>query len=163
MKKHAEQVERVKKQATRFAVANALTRVVDVEIPNSLLEEQGRQMYAAKLIELQASMKLPRDQLVALSSAEMVQNYLDAQRSRISDSVKQSLAVAEIYKQENLKISDEELDMEVNSAIEEFKRYDQEYDDARVREQARELLEGSKVLDWLTEHADITFVPKQLS
>lgn len=163
LKKHAEQVERVKKQATRFAVANALTRVVDVEIPNSLLEEQGRQMYAAKLIELQASMKLPRDQLVALSSAEMVQNYLDAQRSRISDSVKQSLAVAEIYKQENLKISDEELDMEVYSAIEEFKRYDQEYDDARVREQARELLEGSKVLDWLTEHADITFVPKQLS
>lgn len=85
-------------------------------------------------------MKLPRDQLVALSSAEMVQNYLDAQRSRISDSVKQSLAVAEIYKQENLKISDEELDMEVNSAIEEFKRYDQEYDDARVREQVIELI-----------------------
>lgn len=28
LKKHAEQVERVKKQATRFAVANALTRVI---------------------------------------------------------------------------------------------------------------------------------------
>jgi hypothetical protein len=27
--------------------------------------------------------------------------------------------------------------------------------------QARELLEGSKVLDWLTEHAEITYVPKQ--
>lgn len=28
-------------------------QVVDIDIPNSLLEEQGRQMYAAKLIELQ--------------------------------------------------------------------------------------------------------------
>ena len=26
---------------------------MDIDIPNSLLEEQGRQMYAAKLIELQ--------------------------------------------------------------------------------------------------------------
>lgn len=32
-------------------------------------------------------------------------------------------------------VSDEELDVEVNNAIEEFKRYDQEYDEARVREQ----------------------------
>ncbi len=30
-----------------------LKQIMDVEIPNSLLEEQGRQMYAAKLIELQ--------------------------------------------------------------------------------------------------------------
>lgn len=27
--------------------------------------------------------------------------------------------------------------------------------------QAQELLEGSKVLDWLIEHAEITYVPKQ--
>lgn len=32
-------------------------------------------------------------------------------------------------------VSDEELEVEVNNAIEEFKRYDQEYDEARVREQ----------------------------
>lgn len=32
-------------------------------------------------------------------------------------------------------VSGEELDVEVNNAIEEFKRYDQEYDEARVREQ----------------------------
>jgi len=161
LKKHTEQVERIKKQATQFAITNELARVVDIEIPNSLLEEQGRQMYAAKLIELQASMKLAKEQLVALSSAEMVQNYLIAQKSRIADSVKQSLAVAEIFKIENLQVAEEELEVEVNNAIEEFKRYDQEYDEARVREQAQELLEGSKVLEWLTEHADITYVPKQ--
>ncbi len=30
-----------------------LKQIMEVEIPHSLLEEQGRQMYAAKLIELQ--------------------------------------------------------------------------------------------------------------
>ncbi|KAG0562657.1 hypothetical protein KC19_9G162700 [Ceratodon purpureus] len=140
LKKHSEQIERVKKQATQFAITNELSKVVDIDIPNSLLEEQGRQMYAAKLIELQASMKLAKEQVVALSSAEMVQNYLIAQKPRITDSVKQSLAVAEIYKIENLEVTDEELDMEVNNAIEEFKRYDQEYDEARVREQVNACL-----------------------
>lgn len=53
---------------------------------------------------MQASMKLAKEQLVALSSAEMVQNYLIAQKSRIADSVKQSLAVAEIFKLENLQV-----------------------------------------------------------
>jgi len=49
-------------------------------------------------------MKLAKEQVVALSSAEMVQNYLLAQKPRIADSVKQSLAVAEIFKLENLEV-----------------------------------------------------------
>ena len=105
LKKHREQVERTKKQATQFAITQELSKVfmfcplffflyiyiyhcqysfeifqfvmqsftpfeenlstsysclcgqiAEVEIPNSLLEEQGRQMYAAKLIELQVSL-----------------------------------------------------------------------------------------------------------
>jgi len=161
LKKHREQVERTKKQATQFAITQELSKIAEIEIPNSLLEEQGRQMYAAKLIELQASMKLSKEQVVSLSSAEMVNNFLVSQKQRITDSVKQTLAVAEIYKLENLKVSDEELEMEVKNAIDEFTHYNQEYDEARVKEQAQELLEGSKVLDWLIEHAEITYVPKQ--
>ncbi|XP_024388971.1 trigger factor-like protein TIG, Chloroplastic isoform X2 [Physcomitrium patens] len=161
LRKHTELIERAKKTATQFAITTELAKVAEIDVPNSLLEEQGRQMYASKLIELQASMKLSKEQVVALSSAEMVHNYLIAQKPRITESVKQSLAVAEIYKLENLEISEEELQAEVDSAIEEFKRFDQEYEVVRVKEQARELLEGSKVLDWLTEHADITYVPKQ--
>lgn len=100
LKKHREQIERVKKQATQFAITQELSKVLmfcplfiflyvhhcryfyeifqfvmqpfipfeenlstshsgqiaEIEIPNSLLEEQGRQMYAAKLIELQVSL-----------------------------------------------------------------------------------------------------------
>lgn len=52
----------------------------------------------------QASMKLSKEQVVSLSSAEMVNNFLVSQKQRITDSVKQTLAVAEIYKLENLKV-----------------------------------------------------------
>lgn len=49
-------------------------------------------------------MKLSKEQVVSLSSAEMVNNFLMSQKQRITDSVKQTLAVAEIYKLENLKV-----------------------------------------------------------
>ena len=49
-------------------------------------------------------MKLSKEQVVSLSSAEMVNNFLVSQKQRITDSVKQTLAVAEIYKLENLKV-----------------------------------------------------------
>lgn len=103
-------------------------------------------------------MTLSKEQVVGLSSPEMVNNYLLSQKKNIADAVKQTVAVAEIFKRENLKYSDEELDKEVQSAEEEFKLYKQEYDKDRLREQAKEVLEGTKVLDWLMEHADISYV-----
>jgi FKBP-type peptidyl-prolyl cis-trans isomerase (trigger factor) len=80
-------------------------------------------------------MKLSKEQVVSLSSQEMVQNFLISQKHRISDSVKQTLAVAEIFKLEDLKVLKEELETEVENAIAEFKRYNQEYDEERVKEQ----------------------------
>lgn len=158
LQKHRDIYDKAKLRATQMAIIDELSKVAEIEVPNSLLEEQGRNMYAAKLIELQASMTLSKEQVVGLSSPEMVNNYLLSQKKNIADAVKQTVAVAEIFKRENLKYSDEELDKEVQSAEEEFKLYKQEYDKDRLREQAKEVLEGTKVLDWLMEHADISYV-----
>jgi hypothetical protein len=57
------------------------------------------------LATVQASMKLSKEQVVSLSNQEMVQNFLISQKHRISDSVKQTLAVAEIFKLEDLKVA----------------------------------------------------------
>lgn len=43
--------------------------------------------------------------------------------------------------------------MEVNNAVEEFKRYDQEYDEARVREQVRNCMPLKSVLNFLHSNA----------
>jgi hypothetical protein len=57
------------------------------------------------LATVQASMKLSKEQVVSLSSQEMVQNFLISQKHRIADSVKQTLAVAEVLKLEDLKVA----------------------------------------------------------
>ncbi|CAI5990894.1 unnamed protein product, partial [Closterium sp. NIES-64] len=86
----------------------------------------GRQMYGAKLIELQTEGKVGKEQVAALMAEGMVENYLRTQKDKIERQVKQSLAVQEVYRLEGLQFSDEELEAEVASAEAEFKRFNQE-------------------------------------
>lgn len=108
-----------------------LLQVTEIDVPNSLIEEQGRIMYAGKLLEIQvfscvffaisffvqqfgyqiftkhneqARMNMSTEQLANLSSEQMVNNYLISQKQSIVDAVKQVLAVAEIFKSENLTV-----------------------------------------------------------
>ncbi|GBG61507.1 hypothetical protein CBR_g21850 [Chara braunii] len=161
LSKYQKNAEDAKKRAAQEAVADELGRVCVAEIPHSLLEEQGRQMYAAKLLEMQATGRLSKEQVTQLSAAEMVQNFLVAQKAQISEAVKKSFAVSEVFSREGLAVTDEELNAEVEGAVADFKRYNQEYDEQRIREQAQEVLEGTKVLNWLVEHANIKYIERK--
>ncbi|KAF5201724.1 Trigger factor, partial [Thalictrum thalictroides] len=147
-------------QATDNAILDQLCKMVEVDIPQSLFEEQGRQLYGAKLLQIQADMKLTEEQLASLSSPRAVNEFLKSQRENITNLIKQNLAVGDIFKREKLECSTEEIVKEVENSVAEFKRNKQEYDEERVRDQVQEILEGAKVLEWLREHADIQYVPR---
>ncbi|KAF3454029.1 hypothetical protein FNV43_RR04474 [Rhamnella rubrinervis] len=155
-----------KEQATDSAILDQLCKVVlhsemvEIDIPQSLFEEQGRQLYGAKLLQIQANMKLNDQQLASLSSQKAVYEYLENQRENITNVIKQNLAVGDIFKRENLQVSTAELIKEVGNSISEFKRQNQEYDEDRVREQVQEILEGAKVLEWLREHSEIQYITR---
>lgn len=78
--------------------------MVEIDIPQSLFEEQGRQLYGAKLLQIQANMKLNEQQLASLSSQKAVHEYLENQRENITNVIKQNLAVGDIFKRENLQV-----------------------------------------------------------
>ncbi|KAK9077585.1 hypothetical protein SSX86_005922 [Deinandra increscens subsp. villosa] len=147
-----------KDQATDNAILDQLEKMIQVEIPESLFEEQGRQLYGGKLLEVQSNMKLNEEQLEALSNPKAVREYLENQRENIENMIKQSLAVADIFKRENLQISTEELVKEVENSVSEFKKHKQEYDEESIQAQVQEILEAGKVLEWLREHADVHYV-----
>ncbi|PON91885.1 Trigger factor [Trema orientale] len=149
-----------KEQATDNAILDQLCKMVEVDIPQSLFQEQGRQLYGANLLEIQAKMKLSDEQLASLSSQKTVNEYLETQRENITRLIKQNLAVGDIFKRENLQFSSDDLIKEVENSITEFKRQKQEYDEDRVREQVQEILEGAKVLEWLKEHAEIQYITR---
>ncbi|KAK1430930.1 hypothetical protein QVD17_14059 [Tagetes erecta] len=158
LEKCIELEQTAKDQATDNAILDQLTKMIQVEIPQSLFEEQGRQLYTDKLLQIQANMKLNEEQIEALSSPKAVSEYLEDQRENIENIIRQSLAVADIFKRENLQLSIDELLKEVENSVAEFKKYEQEYDEESIQAQVQEILEGAKVLKWLREHADIQYV-----
>ncbi|MED6125737.1 hypothetical protein PIB30_071561 [Stylosanthes scabra] len=149
-----------REQATDNAILDQISKMVEVDIPQSLFEEQGRQLYGASLLEIQAKMNLNDQQLASLSSSKAVNEYLEHQKDNIRNLIKQNLAVGDIYRRENLQFSTEDLVKEVENSISEFKRQNQEYDEERVKDQVQEILEGAKVLEWLREHAEIQYVTR---
>ncbi|GAB2221036.1 hypothetical protein Drorol1_Dr00012198 [Drosera rotundifolia] len=152
--------QRSKEQATDNAILDQLCKMVEVDIPRSLFEEEGRQIYGAKILEIQGSMKLTEEQLSSLSNPRAVNEYLEHEKENIENIIKQNLAVGNIFKRENLQFSTKELVKEVQNSIKEFKRNEQEYDEARIKEQVQEVLEGAKVLEWLRGHANIQYVTR---
>ncbi|KAL6975248.1 hypothetical protein U1Q18_024044 [Sarracenia purpurea var. burkii] len=160
LQKCLEVEQTAKEQATDNAILDQLRKMVEVDIPQSLFEEQGRQLYGAKLLQIQANMKLNEQQLAHLSSPRAVNEYLENQKENIANIIKQNLAVGDIFKRENLQFPTEELVKEVENSIAEFKRLKQDYDEERVREQVQEILEGAKVLEWLRENAEIEYATR---
>ncbi|KAK1291225.1 Trigger factor-like protein TIG [Acorus calamus] len=146
-------------QATDNAILDQLSKIVEVPaIPQSLFEEQGRQLYGAQLLELQVKQKLNEQQIATLSSEKAVNEFLEFQRENITNIIKQMLAVGEIFRCENLQYPMDELVKEVQNSVAEFKRNNQEYDEDRVREQVQDVMEGAKVLEWLRENSQIQYV-----
>jgi trigger factor len=92
-------------QATDNAILDQLGKLVEVDVPRALFQEQGQQLYGAKLLQLQAERKLDKDQLASLSSQKSVQEYLESERENINRIIKQMLAVGEIFKAENLQVT----------------------------------------------------------
>ncbi|XP_042394599.1 trigger factor-like protein TIG, Chloroplastic isoform X1 [Zingiber officinale] len=147
-------------QATDNAILDQLNKIIEVDIPRSLLEEQGRHLYGAKLLQLQVDNKINESQLASLTSERAVKQFIKKEEENISKIIKQMLAVSEIFKCEKLQYTTDELVKEVENSIAEFKRNNQEYEEEHVREQVEDVLEGAKVLEWLRENVDIQYVYK---
>ncbi|KAL0729041.1 hypothetical protein Bca4012_025134 [Brassica carinata] len=159
-KRCQEMEEEAKEQATDNAILEKIREMVEVEIPQSLFEEQGRQLLVSNDMVQQGNMKLNEEQLASLSSQKAVNEFLETQRESITNIIKQNVAVGDIFKRENLEFSTDELVKEVENSITEFKKHKQEYDEERVKDQVQEILEGAKVLEWLKERAEIQYITR---
>ncbi|CAN6197885.1 unnamed protein product [Urochloa humidicola] len=145
-------------QATDNAILDQLGKLVEVDVPRALFQEQGQQPYGAKLLQLQAERKLDKDQLASLSSQRSVQAYLEDEKENINRIIKQMLAVGDIFKSENLQYSTEQLIKEVENTVAEFKQYNQDYEEDNIKQQVQDVLEAAKVLEWLKENCTIKYV-----
>eukprot|EP00963_Diacronema_lutheri_P004790 scaffold360_cov374-Pavlova_lutheri.AAC.7 len=152
-------IEEATEARIQEAILAELAEAVDLVAPEYLVEEQGKQQYAAKLLELQALGQISYKQIESMSSEKMLQEYIQSEREQLERIVKSTMAVEEIFKLEGLTVSSEEIQAEVQRAEEEFKQMGEQFDQEKLTEQAQELLKGGKVLSWLKANSNITMTP----
>jgi len=143
-------------QRVTNAITDQLSELVDCTVPKSLLEQQGRQNYSVKVMELLSQGGITKDVLNTLMSEELVQNFIQKEKADIERVVRLTMAVNDIQKRENISVTEEEVEKEAAISRAEFEKLEQEYDEERVKEQAKELLEGAKVLEWLKANCSVT-------
>jgi trigger factor len=143
-------------QRVTNAITDQLSEMVECTVPKSLLDQQGRQNYSVKVMELLSSGGISKEVLNTLMSEELVQNFIQKEKEDIERVVRLTMAVNDIQKRENITVTDEEVEKEAAISRAEFDKLEQEYDEDRVKEQAKELLEGSKTLDWLKANCSVT-------
>ena len=146
-------------QATNEALVDALAAICDAPLPASIVEETGRQMYSEKMLAMQMGQNMSMDVINQLAAPEMVEKYLETEREEIERVVRRTVACEELFRLENIEVTEEEFKAEVVSAKEEFERYGTEYDVQRLVEQAGEAIEARKSIEWLRNNAEITVLP----
>ena len=126
------------------------------DIPEALVQEHGQQMYLQKLIQMQSTGKLSNEQISSLATREMVDNFISSKRDEIQQSVATTLAVEDVFKSEKMEITRDDLEEEMKVAKRDFDKNGMQYDEARLEEQAEEVLVGRKVIAFLRDKSEVT-------
>ncbi|KAK3240097.1 hypothetical protein CYMTET_50034 [Cymbomonas tetramitiformis] len=143
----------------REALTQQLADIVDVDPPEYLVQEQGRQMYSIRLLEMQQKGQVSQEAMQTLTSIDMVNNFVGQNREDAARLVKITLATEAIQELEKLEVTEEELQAGVKEAIEDMVANGMEYDEDSVKGQTQELISGQKVLDFLSSTCKVDLLP----
>lgn len=138
------------------AVVNTVSSKVDLTVPNAIIEKQIDQMIKEFGFTL-SYQGLNLDSYYQITGSK--EEDLRAQmRDEAANKVKNELVLEKISEQENIQISDEELDVEIEKIAAQYKQEVEQFK-SRLREQdfdgIRDNLKLKKTVDFLVENAKV--------
>ena len=85
--------------------------------------------------------------------------FVDANRGELAERARFLMAADEIFDAEGLALSEEDVALEVASAVETFERDGLEYDATMVRQNVEEQIKMMKVMQWLSDNVKVEVLP----
>ena len=142
--------------ATQEAVVAKLAELADVELPQSVLVDSGRQAYLTELLEAQAKGALTYEVVQQMSAEPMVMNYVKANEEKLRKMALSSLALDTVQKEQQLEVDREAFLAELENAKKDFQKMDQEFDQQQLENIVTERLQTQLCIQWLVENSTIT-------
>jgi len=146
-------------QAVEEAVMAAVTNIADCPVPEAMVKDMAQNEYQARLLQAQARGQMSLEQIKQLANLSALEGFTQNKYEEMEDMVKCQMAMATISAAEGLNITDAEFEEEYQSVKAEFGKEEQEFDDAKLREQVTETLQATKIVKWLMEHCEIVMLP----
>jgi trigger factor len=149
-----EQAENATKRNTREAIENALVDVVDVELPETLIEREVINILNVMANQFsQYGMDINR-----LFTPESIPQMKENCRPDAINNLKRELAIEEIAKKEGITVTDEDIAAKMSEILPQLAG--ENIDEDRLRDYITNDLQKEKTLDWLKEKAKVELVPE---
>jgi len=136
------------------AVIEELVKLLDLEIPDSMVEEETNKLLTQRAIELsQYGIDVKK-----LLTQEVIAKMREESRPEALAQLKKDLAIQEVAKRESISVEESEIDEESAKIRGELEG--QQIDEDRLREVVENDLVQKKTLKWLIERAKVELVPE---
>ncbi|MDR9401902.1 MAG: trigger factor [Halothece sp. Uz-M2-17] len=155
-KQYEEQAQEQTKSNIEEAIVNALIEQTEMELPETMIEQELQTIITQSMMQLAQYGIDPRQML----NEEAVKQMKQRSRPDAIARLKQNLILQEISKQEELNPSEEELKNKADEVRQELDEQEQEYDEERLQQYVEEDLRQEKTLAWLREQAEVELVPE---
>jgi trigger factor len=140
--------------ARNAALAQALSEVMDVEVPDSLVTNQAREKFAMMMTDMRNN-GVADEEIKRQISPENFLKYKKIVKDDIVKDFKVSMATDEIARLENIEVPDYQVEEQMEAIKQEAAESKEEFDEAQIRARVESTMQRQAVMDYLAEHADL--------
>lgn len=153
-KRFTEEAESKTKANTQQALTKELVKNVEVELPETLINQEVDTMLT------QTAMQLSRQgiDVKKLFTQDTIPQLRERSRPEAIDSIKRTLALQEVAKRESIEVDKAAIETRFNEVMTQYADKDKDIDQERLREVVADELLTEKILDWLQANATIELV-----
>lgn len=141
-------------QPRNKALSKALSEVMDVEVPDTLVTNQAREKYAQMMAEFRSG-GMSDDEIKKQITPENFLKYKNIEKADIVADFKTSMAVDEIARIEGIQVPDYQIDEQMEALKKEAAGEDLG-DESVLRTKIESTISRRLVFDFLAEHANLT-------
>ena len=140
--------------ARNAALAKSLAKVMDVEVPDTLVTNQARDKFAMMMSDMRAN-GVSDEEIKNQINPENFLKYKNIVKDDIVADFKVSMATDEIARIEGFEVDDYQVEEQMEAIKKEAAESSEDMDEAQMRARVEATIQRQMVMDFLAENADL--------
>ncbi len=155
-KRYQEEADEKTKNNKHEAISKALADLIEVELPNTMVERESNQLLTQTLMRLS-------DQGMDINkifNQELADQFREQSKPEAIERLKRTLSLGEIAKAESISVEDSAVDDKVKEVLENTTQDKSEIDMDRLKGVVKEDLLKDAIMSWIESNGTVELVPE---